>query len=125
MNRCASLTLATMLCAGGVAVHADDAFRTLTIDQAADEAVQNNLSLIAERSNLSVAEAAVITARLRPNPVLSGGANSLDWLGTGFDEINGAGPPEYSVRIDVPFERGRKREFRTEVAGLARQVAAA
>ena len=97
----------------------------LTIDQAVQQAVDRNLSLIAERLNLSVADAAIVTARLRPNPVLSGGANSLDWLGTGFNEINGAGPPEYSVRIDMPFERGRKRELRTEVAASARRVAEA
>jgi outer membrane protein, heavy metal efflux system len=97
----------------------------LTIDQAVQQAVDRNLSLIAERLNVSVADAAIVTARLRPNPVLSGGANSLDWLGTGFDELNGAGPPEYSIRIDVPFERGRKRELRTEVAASAKRVAEA
>src|SRR5262245_59901339 len=77
--------------------------RSLTIDQAVDEAVQRNLGLLAERVNLSIAEAAIMTARLRPNPVVSAGANSLDWLGTGFNETNGAGPPEYAVRVDVPF----------------------
>ena len=97
----------------------------LTIDQAVQQAVDRNLSLIAQRLNLSVADAAIVTARLRPNPILSGGANSLDWLGTGFDDVNGAGPPEYSIRVDVPFERGRKRELRTEVAASARRVAEA
>jgi len=97
----------------------------VTIDQAVQQAVERNLSLIAERLNLSVADAAIVTAQLRPNPVLSGGANSLDWLGTGFNEINGAGPPEYSIRVDVPFERGRKRELRTEVAASAKLVAEA
>jgi outer membrane protein, heavy metal efflux system len=98
---------------------------TFTIDQAVQRALDHNLSLIAERLNLSVAEAAIVTAKLRPNPVLSGGANSLDWLGTGFDEINGAGPPEYSVRVDLPVERGRKRELRTAVATSAKAVAEA
>ena len=66
-----------------------------------------------------------MTARLRPNPVLSGGANSLDWLGTGFNEINGAGPPEYSARVDFVFERSGKRDLRTAVAAAARTVAEA
>lgn len=100
-------------------------FRALTLDQAVNEAIQNNLALLAERAELSVAEAGMITARLRPNPVLSGGANSLDWLGTGFNEINGAGPPEYSVRVDVPFERGHKRELRIDFAGQSRRSAEA
>src|SRR6266850_3268351 len=88
------------------------AVRTLTIQEAVDEAVQRNLGLLAQRASLSVAEANVVTARLRPNPVVSGGANSLDWLGTGFNDINGAGPQEYAVRVDVPFERARKRALR-------------
>src|SRR5262252_1464711 len=90
--------------------------RALTIRAAVDEAIERNLALLAARSSLTVAQAGMITAALRPNPVLSGGANSLDWLGTGFNETNGAGPPEYSVRVDVPFERGNKRELRTELA---------
>jgi cobalt-zinc-cadmium efflux system outer membrane protein len=104
---------------------AQGSFRTLTIDGAVAEAVQANLSLLAERSNLSIADAAAISARLRPNPVLSGGADSLDLLGTGFDTTNQAGPPQYSVRVDVPFERGHKREMRTEVAFQAKRVAEA
>ena len=97
----------------------------LSIDQAVSEAIEKNLSLIAERWNIAVAEAAIITARLRPNPVLSGSADHLDWLGTGFDDANGAGPSEYAVRVDVPFERGRKRELRAEVASAAKSVAQA
>jgi outer membrane protein, heavy metal efflux system len=97
----------------------------LTVDQAIREAVDHNLSLLAERLNLAVADAAIVTARLRPNPVLSGGANSLDWLGTGFNEINGAGPPEYSARVDFVFERGGKRELRTALASTAKTVAEA
>src|SRR5262247_1731913 len=43
----------------------------VTISQAVQEAVEKNLSLMAERYNLSVADAHIITARLRPNPVLT------------------------------------------------------
>ena len=96
-----------------------------TIDEAVQQAIDKNLTLVAERLNLTVADAAIATARLRPNPVLSGGANSLDWLGTGFNETNGAGPQEYAVRVDVPFERGGKRELRTAVASTARSIAEA
>ncbi len=103
----------------------EEAFRTLTIKDAVNEAVQKNLGLLAERANLTVAEAGLATARLRPNPVLSGGANSLDWLGTGFDSTNGAGPPEYAVRIDMPFERAHKRDLRTDLAELVKRVAEA
>jgi cobalt-zinc-cadmium efflux system outer membrane protein len=100
-------------------------FRSLTVDQAVDEAIQKNLALFAEQANLSVADAALVSARLRPNPVLSGSAESLDVLGTGFDEVNQAGPPEYAVRVDVPLERAHKREYRIEVANTAHRLAEA
>ena len=72
-----------------------------TIDEAVRQAIDRNMTLLAERWNLTVADAAIVTARLRPNPVLSGGANSLDWLGTGFDEVNGAGPPHSRVLLNI------------------------
>jgi hypothetical protein len=45
----------------------------LTIDQAVVEALEKNLGLLAERYNLTIAEARIVTARLRPNPVLNFG----------------------------------------------------
>jgi cobalt-zinc-cadmium efflux system outer membrane protein len=104
---------------------AEERLRGLSVEGAIAEAVQNNLALLAERANLSIADAASITARLRPNPVLSASAESLDWLGTGFDTANAAGPPQYSVRVDVPFERGGKRDNRIDVADQRRRLAEA
>src|SRR5262245_12065504 len=125
MKVCAIACVVTVSCLTSRGAVAQNVFRTLTVEGAVDEAVQHNLGLLAERANLSIAEAALITARLRPNPVLSGGANSLDWLGTGFNEVNGAGPPEYSLRVDVPFERAHKRELRTGLADAAKRLAEA
>jgi outer membrane protein, heavy metal efflux system len=122
----AALSLAAMLwCVMAFRIEAQRAFRTLTVENAVDEAIHSNLALLAEQANLSIAEAAQISARLRPNPVLSGTSERLDLLGTGFDETNGAGPPEYAIRIDMPFERAHKRELRTELADDARRVAEA
>jgi len=97
----------------------------VTIDQAVKEAVEKNLGLLAEKYNLSIADARIITARLRPNPVFSAGLDYQDILGTGFrnDPNNNAGPPEYNFRTDFVLERGRKREQRIEVADNARSVA--
>jgi cobalt-zinc-cadmium efflux system outer membrane protein len=89
---------------------------SLTLDQAVAEALDHNLGLLAERYGVSIAAAGVITARLRPNPVFSMEADHLDWLGTNYDKVNNAGPSEYSVRTDVPIERGGKRERRIAVA---------
>jgi cobalt-zinc-cadmium efflux system outer membrane protein len=97
----------------------------LTLNAALAEALEKNLELIAKRAGVSIAEATLLTARLRPNPVLSGGGDHLDLLGTGFNDENGAGPPEYSARVDFLLERGSKRPHRTEVAQEERGVAEA
>jgi len=113
--------VAALLCGAAPAA----AQSIVTVDQAVHEAIDRNLSLLAERVNLTIADAAIVTAALRPNPVLSGGANSLDWLGTGFNEVNGAGPPEYSARVDFVLERGSKRALRTTMAAAAKTVSEA
>src|SRR5262245_51816864 len=94
---CTWIVSALVSSVGAASAGAQSAPRTMTIDAALETALQRNLGLLAERASVSIADAARITAALRPNPVLSGGANSLDWLGTGFNETNGAGPPEYAV----------------------------
>ena len=99
--------------------------RSLTLEQAIEEAIQNNLGLLAERMNLTIAEASVIAARLRPNPVLSFSGDHLDLLGTGFNRENNGGPPEVAWRVDIPFERAHKRELRIETALYTKQIAEA
>jgi cobalt-zinc-cadmium efflux system outer membrane protein len=94
----------------------------VTIAQAVQEALDHNLNLLAERYNISVAEARIITARLRPNPVFSAGVDYIDFLNQ-FNDVDNAGPTEYNLRTDFLLERGRKRELRTEVAQNAKEVA--
>ncbi len=94
----------------------------LTIEQAVAESIEHNLGLLADRFGVTVSDARLVTARLRPNPVLSVEGDHLDWLGTGYDRINNAGPQEYSIRTDFLLERGAKRARRIEVAEQARTV---
>jgi outer membrane protein, heavy metal efflux system len=94
----------------------------VTIDQAIQEAVDRNLSLLADRYNLSVAEARIITAKLRPNPVFTAGVDYVDFQGK-FTLDNNVGPTEYNFRTDFVLERGGKRGRRIEVAEDAREVA--
>ena len=94
----------------------------LTIDQAVAEALEKNLGLLAERANISIADARLITARLRPNPVLSARGDQMALLNTKFTEYNGAGPSEYNLRTDFLVERGGKRRLRIEVAENARSA---
>jgi outer membrane protein, heavy metal efflux system len=92
----------------------------LTIDQAVSEALDHNLNLLAERFNIDVAQAAIITAGLKPNPVLTASVMRPD------QSLVDAGisPYEEVVRADYVFERGGKRDRRLDAATLARSVAA-
>jgi cobalt-zinc-cadmium efflux system outer membrane protein len=91
----------------------------LTIDAAVREAMDHNLTLLAERFNVTVAEASLVTASLRPNPVFT--ANLMVPQRALVDA--GITPTEQVVRTDVVFERGGKRERRMDTARLAQSVA--
>jgi len=119
MSRVLLYVLAACVCASPASA------QPLTIAAAIDEAFQHNLSLMAARSSLTIADAQMVSARLRPNPVASVSADHLDALGTGFNEINNGGPPELAVRVDLPLERGGKREARIAVATAIRSEAEA
>src|SRR5665213_4279244 len=88
----------------------------LTIDQAVSEALDHNLSLLAERFNVTVAAASVVTAGLRPNPVITVNAMLPDreLVDAGVSTRDGV------VRTDYVVERGGKRERRVDQAVLAR-----
>jgi cobalt-zinc-cadmium efflux system outer membrane protein len=90
----------------------------MTIEQVVQEAVEQNLNLLAERYNVAVAAAKIITARLRPNPVLT--LNSALPDGRVFN--SGTSPFAEVAHIDIPLERGGKREERIAVAENARAV---
>ncbi len=95
----------------------------LTIDQAVAEALEKNLDLIAERYKLPIAEARLVTARLRPNPVVSTWGNYFDILGTGFNPAtNAGGPTEAGARIDFVLERGGKRREHIAIAEASKAV---
>jgi outer membrane protein, heavy metal efflux system len=96
-----------------------DAGAAFTIDDAVREAVEHNLTLVAERYSVAVADARILTARLRPNPVLTASAMVPD--GTVF--ANNISPREQVFRTDVVVERGGKRDRRIDVAEAARSVA--
>jgi|SoiMethySBSTD1v2_1073268.scaffolds.fasta_scaffold464447_2 outer membrane protein, heavy metal efflux system len=82
--------------------------QTLTIPQAVQEALDNNLTLVAERYNISLAEAHIVTARLRPNPVLTLNASFPDHT-IFHSNVN---PYSEVAHLDWVFERGGKREAR-------------
>ncbi len=96
----------------------------MAIQRAVDLALDRNLDLMAKRFDVDLASARVVTAGLRANPMLSVGADYQDLLGSHFqnDSSNGAGPPEYNVRLDYPFDVAGKRRKRLAVANADRSI---
>jgi cobalt-zinc-cadmium efflux system outer membrane protein len=113
----------SVLCFTGVFLGAQAPPDPITLEQAIQEALTNNANLLAERLNVPLATARLVTARLRPNPVVSLAGDYLDIAGTGFSPANNAGPAEGSARVDFVFEGPGKRSGRVAVAELARSVA--
>ncbi len=115
--------LLAVIATGGVFAQTPATPAPITIDQAIREAINNNLGLVAEKLNIPLAEARLITARLRPNPVLTVDGDYLDILGHRFLPETNGGPNEVAVRADFVLERGKKRESRIAVAELGKSVA--
>ena len=91
----------------------------ITLSQAVTEAMDHNLSLLAERYNVTLAAAAVVTAGLRPNPVIT-----VNAMVPNRDLVDaGVAVDEGVVRTDYVLERGGKRERRVDQARLAQSVA--
>jgi cobalt-zinc-cadmium efflux system outer membrane protein len=115
--------VAVLLAAAGISgLAAQTLPDKVSIRQAVDEAVEHNLGLLAEQYNLSVADARIATAKLRPNPVMSAGWDYIDIL-RAFNPQNAGGPTEWNLRTDWVLERGGKREARMETARNAKEVA--
>ena len=113
------LFLLTATGRAGSAQAVSTAASALTVDAAVREAIDHNLTLVAERYSVSVADARLVTARLRPNPVLTFNVMLPD--GTVYDDA--VSPREQVFRTDVLLERGGKREQRIEVARDAKSIA--
>ncbi|MCS6954020.1 MAG: TolC family protein [Bryobacterales bacterium] len=99
----------------------------LTLREVVEEALRNNPELRVRRYDVSIAEARVLQARLRPNPRLSVDGTYLDLLGAGFDpQLSPAGPTEAVTGLSWELETAGKRRWRTlaasEAAAAARQA---
>lgn len=91
----------------------------LTLQDAVREALDRNLTLIAERYSISIADARIVTAGLRPNPVFTYNAMVPD---SKIYDAN-VNPLEHVFRADVALERPVKRQERLEVAQASKSVA--
>jgi cobalt-zinc-cadmium efflux system outer membrane protein len=95
----------------------------LTIDQAIDQCVEHNIDLFAQRLEISMAEADILTANLRVNPIFYADNQLVPYGHYSFRRPGG--PGQYDVNINYPLDITRKRRFRTVVAQRAKRVAEA
>src|SRR5215475_14004394 len=65
----------TLFAVGGI--HAQEKPRPVTLDQAVEIFMRQNLELVAARYDIETADAEKLTARLRPNPQLTVGLSDL------------------------------------------------
>jgi len=95
---------------------------TISLDQALKEASEKNLNLLAERYNLTIADARIVQAGLRPNPVFTYGQDMQNVFRLQSPE-NSSSSPEVNGRVDFIVERGGKREHRIALASAQKSVA--
>ena len=96
----------------------------LMMSEAISESLSRNLELIASRYDLPIAKAELLTAGLRPNPVLSLEAGHVRFIHSKPSNTIDLGQPrEFALRTDFVLERGNKRQLRVVVAETSRSVA--
>ena len=92
----------------------------MSLDDAINRLMHHNLDLIALRMELTQADADIITAGLRANPLLYGDTQALSYQP--FTAARPGGPTQYDVNITWPLDISNKRRSRVDVAQLARHT---
>lgn len=92
----------------------------LTLDAAIDRLYGENLDLRAKALELPKAQADILTASLRANPILFADAQMIPY--GSYSEQRPGGPTQYDVNITYPLDITGKRRARTVVAERAKSV---
>lgn len=92
----------------------------LTLDQAINRLVQSNLNLLALKFELPMAEADVLTAGLRQNPIFYADAQLVPY--GHYSNQRPGGDTQYDVNFTQPIDVWRKRRARTIVYQRAKKV---
>jgi cobalt-zinc-cadmium efflux system outer membrane protein len=92
----------------------------LTLDQAIDLLVHQNLDLRAKQLEIPQARADVLTASLRANPIFYADSQLVPY---GSDSVRRPdGPTQYDVNVSHPIDYSHKRRARMAVAARAVEV---
>jgi cobalt-zinc-cadmium efflux system outer membrane protein len=92
----------------------------LTLDAAIERLVAQNLNLLALRHEIDQAQADILTASLRANPILYADAQLVPY--GRFSRAAPGGQTQYDVNITYPLDVSRKRRARTDAAVKAKRV---
>jgi len=92
----------------------------LTLDDAIERMMAANLDIRAIRQELTQADADVLTAGLRTNPLIYMDSQFIPY--GSFSDQRPGGPTQYDVNITYPLDVSQKRQARTVVARMARST---
>lgn len=92
----------------------------LTLDDAIERLVGQNLNLLALRHEIDQAQADILTASLRANPAFYADAQLVPY--GRYSRVAPGGQTQYDVNITYPLDVSRKRLARTDSAVKAKRV---
>ena len=92
----------------------------LTLDAAIERLVRENPDLRAQFHEIPMAQADILTASLRANPVFYADSQLIPY--GSYSDTRPAGPVQYDVNVSYPLDLSRKRQARTVVARQAKRV---
>ena len=92
----------------------------MTLDTAIEMLVRQNIDLEAARFEIPMAEADVLTANLRANPIFYADTQLIPY--GHFSFLRPGGPEQSDVNINYPFDITHKRQARTASAKAASKV---
>jgi cobalt-zinc-cadmium efflux system outer membrane protein len=92
----------------------------LSVSDAIDLLVRENLNIIAMRYEIPMADADILTAGLRANPVFYADTQLVPY--GRYSRANPGGQTQYDVNITHPLDLNRKRQARTAVAKAAKRA---
>ncbi|NBV44728.1 MAG: TolC family protein [Planctomycetia bacterium] len=92
----------------------------LSLDAAIEQMIRDNRDLRALRHELTQADADILTAGLRTNPLIYMDSQFIPY--GSFSDQRPGGPPQYDINITYPLDVSGKRRSRTVVARMARST---
>lgn len=92
----------------------------LTLDDAIEKMMAANLDIRALRQELPQADADILTAGLRTNPLVYVDTQFIPY--GSFNPQSAGGPTQYDVNITLPIDVSQKRKSRIVVARMARSA---